>query len=149
MEKPSVLSKILAVAGTIFAWFPIAAPILIAILSLIIDRRFRFDYLMPAELFPAALIGGGLLIWAAVRTRSRRALIGGGFGAAIALLALGQGLAVVTGLASGEREAAGWPLAVVLGAIILYAVALVVVAVGGVLLVRDVFKRQQPMTAAV
>ncbi len=40
------------------------------------ERIFRFDYLMPAELFPATLVGGGLLIWAALRAHSRRRLIG-------------------------------------------------------------------------
>ena len=38
---------------------------------------FRFDYLMPVELFPAALIGGGLLVWVSLRARSRRGLMDG------------------------------------------------------------------------
>jgi peptidoglycan/LPS O-acetylase OafA/YrhL len=101
---------------------------------------FRFDYLMPAELFPATLVGGGLLIWAALRARSRRRLIGWGLGIAVGLLVGGQVLAVVTGLASGETEPAGWWWALVLASIVIYTLALVVIGVGGVLLLRDLFK---------
>jgi len=61
---------------------------------------------MPAELFPAALVGGGSLLWAALRVRLCRRLIGWGLGVAIGLLVGGQVLAVVTGLASGETEPA-------------------------------------------
>ena len=39
---------------------------------LIRSGMFRMDYLMPAELFLVALIGGALLIWAAPRARKRR-----------------------------------------------------------------------------
>jgi hypothetical protein len=39
------------------AWFPILAPIVFAVGSLLRDGRFRFDYLMPAELFPVVLVG--------------------------------------------------------------------------------------------
>ena len=49
--KKNWFTKQLAVAGTILAGLPIAAPIIFAILSLVMDGRFRFDYLMPAELF--------------------------------------------------------------------------------------------------
>jgi hypothetical protein len=58
---------------------------------------------------------------------------------AIVLLFEGQGLAVVTGMASGETVPAGWLLAVVLGMIAGYDLALVVVGVGGVLLLRDLW----------
>ena len=121
-------------------WFPILAPILLSAAVIIKERMFRFDYLMPAELFPAALVGGCLLLWAALRARSRRTLIGWGLGIAIGLLAGGQVLAVVTGLASGETEPAGWWWALVLASIVVYSLALVVIGVGGLLLLRDLFK---------
>ena len=88
-------------------WFPILAPVLLSMAVAIQGRMFRFDYLMPAELFPVALVGGCLLIWAALRARSRRRLIGWGLGIASSMLVGGQALAVVTGLASGESEPAG------------------------------------------
>jgi hypothetical protein len=140
MEKKGVLTKILAIAGTVLVWFPILAPILFSVVALLAERMFRFDYLMPAELFPAALAGGALLLWAALRARARQRLIGWGLGSAIGLLVGGQGLAVVTGLTSAETSPAGWMMVVVLGTIITYALALIVIGVGGALLLRDLFK---------
>jgi hypothetical protein len=49
-------------------------------------------------------------------------------------------LAVVTGLASGETEPAGWWWALVLASLIVYSLALVVIGVGGLLLLRDLWK---------
>jgi hypothetical protein len=140
MEKKGVLTKILAIVGTVLVWFPILTPVLLSVAVIIKERMFRFDYLMPAELFPATLVGGGLLIWAALRRRSRRRLIGWGFGIAVGLLLGGQMLALVTGLASGETEPAGWWWALVLASIVVYSLALVVIGVGGLLLLRDLFK---------
>jgi hypothetical protein len=62
MEKKDVLTKILAIVGTVLVWIPILAPVVFSVIRFIAQRRFRFDYLMPAELFPAALVGGGLLL---------------------------------------------------------------------------------------
>ncbi len=139
MEK-GIITKILAIAGTALVWFPILAPVLLSVAVVINNHIFRFDYLMPAELFPLALAGGGLLIWAAIRTRSRLALIGWGFGIATGMLVGGQVLAIVTGLASGETEPAGWWWILVLASLVIYSLALVVMGVGGVLLLRDLYK---------
>jgi len=140
MEKKDVLTKILAIAGTVLVWFPILAPVLLSVAVIIQERIFRFDYLMPAELFPVSLAGGCLLLWAALRRRSRRRLIGWGLGIAVGLLVGGQALAVVTGLASGETEPAGWWWALVLASIVVYSLALVAIGVGGLLLLGDLFK---------
>ena len=143
MEKQDVLTKILAGAGTALVWIPILAPILFS-LALFINRRiFRFDYLMPAELFPAALAGGGLLIWAALRAHSRLRMIGWGLAIAVFMLVGGQALATVTGLASGEAEPAGWRWALVLTSLVVFSLALVVIGTGGLLLIRDLFKTQR------
>ena len=140
MEKKGILTKILAIVGTVLVWFPILAPILLSVAAITKERMFRFDYLMPAELFPATLVGGCLLIWAALRARSRRRLFGWGLGIAVGALVGGQALAVVTGLASGETEPVGWPWALVLASLAIYSLALVVMGVGGLLLLRDLFK---------
>ena len=140
MEKRDLLTKILAIVGTVFVWFPILAPVLFSVAVIIKGRMFRFDYLMPAELFPAALVGGCLLLWAALRARSRLTLIGWSLGVAVGLLVGGQVLAVVTGLASGETEPAGWWWALILASLVVYSLALVVIGVGGLLLLRDLWK---------
>ena len=140
MEKKDIFTKILTIVGTVLVWIPILAPFLFSALRFIEGRVFRFDYLMPAELFPVALVGGGLLLWAALRARSRRGLIGWGLGIAVGLLVGGQALAVVTGLASGEMEPTGWWWALVLASIVIYSLALVMMGVGGLLLLGDLFK---------
>ena len=109
MKKTGLLTKVLAIVGAVLVWFPIVATVVTAAAGSIRSRTLRFDYLMPAELFPVVLAGAGLLLWAALRARSRRELIGWGLAMMLALLVGGQVVASATGLASGETEPAGWP----------------------------------------
>ena len=139
MGKKDRLTKVLAIVGTILVWLPILAPVVFAATRFIQARRFLFDYLMPAELFPVVLVGSGLLLWAAIRARSRRGIIGWGLLAMTGLLVISQALAVVTGLASGETETGGWQWALVLAMFVGFWLALVGIAIGGILLVRDLY----------
>ncbi len=143
MENKGTLTKVLAIVGTVLVWFPILAPIIFSVALFIRAQLFRMDYLMPAELFPFALAGGLLLIWAAIRARARLKLIGWGLGLAVIMLVGGQALAVATGLASGETEPTGWPWALVIGSLIAFILELIAVGVGGVLLLKDLFKPKQ------
>ena len=138
--KKSTLTKILAILGTLLVWLPILAPFIFSLRAIVSQQMFRFDYLIPAELFPVALTGGGLLVWAALRARSRLKLIAWGLGVAAIMLVGGQALAIITGLASGEIEPAGVWWALVLASIMVYSLALVVIGVGGVFLLRDLYK---------
>ena len=140
MEKKDVFTKILAIFGTTLIWLPILAPFVFALGPLIRAGMFRFDYLMPAELFPVALLGGISLFWAALRARSYHKPIGWGLLIAVIMLFGGQALAVVTGMASGETEPTPLLMALVLVPICIYTLVLVAVGVGGILLVRDLFK---------
>jgi len=144
METRGFLTRGLAITGTVLVWFPILAPVVFSAGALVREHVFRFDYLMPAELFPGALAGGVLLIWAALRARSRQILIGWGFVIAAAMLVGGQALAVASGLASGEIQTLGWWWALVVASLVIYSLALVVMGVGGVLLLRDLFKTARP-----
>lgn len=143
MENKGTFTKILAIAGTVLVWFPLLAPVLISLIFLVQEGEFRLDYLMPAELFPFALTGGLLLLWAAIRARARLKLIGWSLGIAVGMLVGSQALAVATGLASGETEATGWQWALVLGSLFAYILALVEVGVGGVLLLKNLYKPKQ------
>lgn len=134
-------TKVLAAIGTLLVWVPIVAPFVFGVSRLLRSGLFRLDYLMPAELFPVALAGAGLLLWASVRARSLRGLFLLGLVLMVVLLAGSQALAVATGLASGETEAAGWPWGLVVSSLIGYTLVLVVLGIAGVLLVRDVFRR--------
>ncbi len=140
MEKKNVFTKILAILGTVLILFPVLAPIILAVGSLALDGKFLLDYLMPAELFLSALIGGISLFWAALRARSYHKQIGWGLLTAVILLFGAQGLAEVTGLASGETEPTTGLMALVLVPILTYALLLAAVGVVGVLLVRDLYK---------
>jgi hypothetical protein len=139
MENRGVLTKVLAVAGTVLVWIPILFTIITAVIGTIYARRVRFDFLMPAELFPIALVGALLLLWAAQRARSQRKLIGWGLVSMAAFLFGGQALAVVSGLASGAAEPTGWAWALVVASIALYSLALIGVCIAGVLLVRKLY----------
>ncbi len=139
--KGRIVLRILAFVAAALVLLPVIAPIVFSASAMIGRGVFRFDYLMPAELFPLALGGGCLLLWVALRARLHQKLIGWAFGAALLLLIGGQSFAVFSGLASGETEPTGWQGALAMGAIVAYAVALVVLGIGGILLVFDLFKR--------
>lgn len=136
MDRKDVLTRMLAILGTVLVWTPILFTVLTSIVGTISSRVFRFDYLMPAELFPIAFVGALLLLWAARRAKSHQKLIGWGLGGSVAFLAGGQLYAVITGLASGVTEPAGCVWAVALASIALYSLALVMTGIAGISLVR-------------
>jgi ribokinase len=98
------------------------------------------DYLIPGEFFPAALIGGGLLIWAAIRAGIRRKLVIISLAAAVLMLFGSQALAVATGLATGKMEPVGIWWVIVLGMMGVYTLMVIVLGVAGCLLVKDLFQ---------
>jgi hypothetical protein len=138
MERKGVLTKLLAVVGTVLVWIPILFAVLTSAAVTISRHMFRFDYLMPAELFPIAFVGALLLLWASRRARSHQRLIGWGLAGAVAFLGGGQLYAIVSGLASGATEPVGWVWVIVIASIALYSLALVVMGIAGILLVRKV-----------
>lgn len=142
VSEHGLLNKVLALGGTILAWFPIAATVFFSITGSVSLGIFRFDYLMPAELSPIAFGGGVLLLWAALRNRRRRLIVGCSLIAMVVFLAGSQGFAILTGLASGETEAVGWRLVVAAAGIVLYALATVTLGVAGILLLGDLFRRE-------
>jgi hypothetical protein len=142
MDKKT-FTRILAITGTVFVWTPILAPVFFSLMSIIKDQFFRFDYLMPAEFFPVVLIGGALLLWASIRARSYLKPIGWSLGTAVFMLVAGQVIALATGLASGEMEPTGWWWIVVVGTLLFYTLAVVALAVSGVLLLRRLYRTSQ------
>ena len=145
MPNINQLTKILALIGTVFVWLTILAPFIVSLLAFGRSRRLRFDYLMPGELFPLVLLGGALLLWAAVRAGTPRRLIAWPLAIMVLAMVGSQALAVVTGLASGEVSPEGsfwWP--VVMVSIALYILMVVVMGVGGICLLRDLKRPSQP-----
>lgn len=137
--KNHLFIKILAVIGTVLAWFPILATLLTAIIGSIMNQGLLFDFLMPAELSLFAILGGGMLVWAAIRTQTSVKAIAGTAALMLIMLIGGQAIAVFTGLASGERSMTNWVFYLVVGMLILYTFFLVILAVLGLGLCRQVF----------
>ncbi|MCB9135505.1 MAG: hypothetical protein H6636_08765 [Anaerolineales bacterium] len=144
MKNHSLLTRILTVVGTILVWVPLVVPVVLSLVGSLTRGRFLFDYLMPAELFLFALVGGLMLVWVAIWVHTGRGLIGWGLGLAVGLLVGSQVLAVVTGLANGDTEPGGWQWALVLTMLVGYFLALVVIGMGGVKLWQIVWKREWP-----
>ena len=135
-----VVQRILAILGTVLVWSPILATIVNSLIDSLQSGLLRVDFLMPAELFPVALTGGGFLLAAALLRRLQRALIAWSLGAAVVALAGGQALAVFSGLESGAARPEGLPWVLVIASIAVYTLALVVMGVGGVLLLGDLLR---------
>lgn len=140
MEKKNTFTRILAVGGTILVWLPILAPFIFGGIVSLRSGRFHFDYLMPGELFLLVFAGGLLLLWAAVRARTCRRIIGFSLLAAIILLFGSQGTAVVSGLASGKLEASGFWWITVLIVFGLYILAVLFTGIGGLRLLQKLYK---------
>lgn len=137
---PSRLTRALAGLGEALVALPLLAPVVFGLMVAMRSGQWHFDYLLPAELFPMVLAGGAVLGWAAWRLHAHRALIAGALVAAVACLFGSQGLAVLTGLADGSIPPEGWPWVAVLTGLGLYVLAVVVLAVGGGLLIRQAWR---------
>jgi hypothetical protein len=139
MARQKTLTRILALLGTIAVWLPILFMLLTGAVISIRSGQLRMDYLMPAELFPLIIVGGGLLVFAAHRAALRCRVVDSSLIVAVAALVLTQALAVATGLASGAAPAEGWRFILVIGLLAIYDLAVVALGVGGILLLRDLF----------
>jgi hypothetical protein len=133
MEKKDTLSKILAIVGTVLVWIPILAPVVFGFVSLGMDGIYRFDYLMPAELGILAFVGGALLLWGAIRAKSRQGIVAWGLGIAAGSIFILN--------AFGDVEPGSLRWAIAIGLLTTYSLAIVVMGVGGILLWRDLFKK--------
>lgn len=142
-ENRKIITGLLAAAGSTLTLLPILAPVIFSIIKMIQGGPFMLDYLMPAELFPVAILGGVMLIWAAARARSKRVIIG--WSSAIAIISLigGQLIAVITGLASGATKADGWQWALVLLSLFIYTASLGVIGITGIILTREQFQQNR------
>lgn len=147
MQKKSVFSLILAASGALLVWLTILSPLLFGLANVIFNKGiFRLDSLMPAEFFPIALLGGILLVWAAVLAHKNRGWVGWGLAVAVLSLVGGQALAVVSGLASGKTDPASFWGAVVIATLIIYILALLVMGIGSLRLMGDLFKDSRQQT---
>lgn len=142
MRNTGATTKLLAITGTVLVWAPFAFLAWTSISRSIALGRVRFDYLMIAELFPIAAVGALLLLVAAWMAHDRRGAIGWGLFTAIVGIAGGSGIAVLSGLASGETsptDSPGWWAATLVLIVGVTTIALIAVGVAGIALIRDLF----------
>ena len=139
MRKNNISIRILAITGAVLLFLPVLTTILTGTFISIARHRLRVDYLMPAELGLLAIIGGGLPLAAIIsRTHFKQILLI--YLLMIIMLVGSQAIAVWTGLASGAREATGWPFTLVIGMLVVYALLTVVLGLAGVQLSKDLIK---------
>ena len=130
-------SKALVIVATALVWFPIITPFFLTLIVLFSEGEFRFDFLMPAELFPLAFIGGIILLWFSRRTGAFQKQVAWSFGVAVAALVGSQAIAVATGIASGEREASGLFFTLIVSVYVVYLISHVALGIYGIKLFRD------------
>lgn len=145
MDSKNKLTRFLAVTGTVMIWLPVFFTVLISTIHFTISNKLRVDYLMPAELFPVALIGGLLLFWAALRIRTQYKMVGLLILAMFSFLAAGQIFAIVTGQASGAVKPEGWFFATAITFIALYTITLIVLGISGVLFIKNIYRKVTPV----
>ncbi|MBO8158447.1 hypothetical protein [Thermosyntropha sp.] len=63
MDNKYRLAKFITIIRTVLIWLPIFFAIVTGIVGTVLSHEFRFDYLMPADLFPVALAGGLLFLF--------------------------------------------------------------------------------------
>lgn len=132
VKKQSVFTRVLIIVGSILVWVLALLQIVFSFRPLLGGGKFHLDYLLPAELALFCLLGGVLLIWAAIRAKTGRKLVIWSFAAAVFFLVYSQLMAVCLGLASGRVGEGGWQMAIVVGLLVLYWAALALLGIAGI-----------------
>ena len=137
MKRNDLFTRLLAIGGTALIALPLLAGVLAAVLGYVTRGVPLFDYLLPLELFPPAVVGALLLLWAARRAHDRCCLIASAEGAATVTLLL------LLLFPSDLQDASLvlLPLAAIL------TVEMAVTGVGGLLLVHDMLPHSAPSRA--
>lgn len=122
-----------------------AAPVLLMLGAGIIGSaasgQLRMDVFLPAELFFLTFPGMVLMALAAAKQRVYARLSAALPAAAAAALILCQGLALLSGVATGAREAKGPLMAALIGLLLLFDLAAAAAPVVGLLSVRRLRRR--------
>ncbi len=132
MDRKTVVTRVLVIAGTILALFPLVATMVTSIIGSIMNRKFLMDYLMPAELGLFYLTGGTV-----------------SFGLAEALFLGFTLVADASGLASGSiaSESEKTFMTIVFVMLGLHILCMLITDIGAILLWKDilgpVFRRRK------
>jgi hypothetical protein len=143
MGKKLLLSKILAIAATVLLLFPILFMLFTGVVGSIQRIQLLMDYMLPAELGFAVIAGAIGLLVAAILAKKYVKCVVWTLVATVVLIAGCTGLAAASGLASGRVSETEIPgvLAVVMGSLIAYDVAVTLLGVLALLLTIALFKK--------
>ncbi len=140
MSKKNPFNIFLAVAGFILVWIPILAPVYYSIVRFIKTDLFLFDYLMAAEFGLLAFVGGVLLLWLSFRIRVYQNVVAACLVTMLLTLVGGMALASATSMAAGSIDRAGWRWTLVSLSLVLYGLALIILAICAIFLVKEVLR---------
>lgn len=146
MRKHDVFTKSLAIVGTVLVILPILAPVVLGLTSMGAGGGFMVDYLMPFEIYPVALVGVGLLVWASFRAHARRAAVGIAIAGMIGGVLLAGVAAELTGIANSVEQLEQWRYVLVSVIAAVSLASQVGLAVIGTLLTRDLFAASHEST---
>ncbi len=135
-------ARVLAVLGTTLTGIPIAAPVVLAAVSLLVAQHWRFDYLLPGELVVPAATGGAALLAASLVARRARVAVCCAANAAALFFVLVGVIANATGLATGAAPAEGPALIAVAAVYVGYVLSVVAMFAVGVVLCGSLFGRR-------
>ena len=143
MNNKNVISKIFVILGIILLGVPLLLPVIIGFISLSRYGMFRFDYLLPAELFVVVLTGAVLVLIAAILARKHVKLIAWLFGGVVVTLGALLIVPVATGINNSMEGPTGILLVILQIIVGLYWLAIILLVGGGKLLLRDLFKKTE------
>ena len=122
--------------GIALSGIPVLLMLVAGIIGSIVSGQPRMDVFLPAELCFLTFPGMFLMALAAVKQRVYPRLSTALPVTAAAALVLCQGLALLSGIASGLREAKGPLMAVLIGLLLLFDLAAIAAPLAGILSIR-------------
>ncbi len=149
MKDKARVTRVMAIVGTVFVGLPLLFMVLTSLIGSISSGKFLMDYFIPAELFPLVAIGAILLFWAALRSRLYLKPICWTIGVGLVALIASQGIAMASGIGTGEREAAGFWFVLVIIIYALYVIGVIALLILGVSLSRGLVRSKQQLDASI
>ena len=131
---------IMAIFGSFLSLLPSFLTIIVSLAHFVKSGKFLFDYLIPAELFPAPMTGAFLIAMAALMEQLNIKRLSSAFITMIVSLATALGIAYFSGMSSGARAAQGLPFIAAVVFIALYSISTIWVGYEGVRIARKLIK---------
>ena len=142
MKARLVLARISAIVGSVLLLFPVVFMLVTSIPGSIMRGAFLMDFLLPAELGLLVLLGALLLLAGAILAKRQVRAVAVTLGLMVFTLVGGQLLAVVSGLAHGDREPGDPIFLTVIASIILYDIFTLLLGIIGVRLALSLFRKE-------